>query len=318
MTESIQEDLLVDLTPVEAPDTEAAVPNALYRFWDADGTLLYIGITLKPSSRWKHHAKNKPWWHEVAVITVEAFPNREAVEEAEREAIRIQRPKYNVVHNGGPGPFPAVHDMDSDTASIAADFFRAKANLKDPLGPLRPEQAQWVADMLALQAQTARAKEAQQPLMAWQPHEPSAGHIALSGNEIWICAHESDAWYFRLADQGVRLSSWEPGKPWAKNHANEVRSQHVVILVARFQEQWSLAADLVDAVRDKARSIKVVRPRYGPNAAAHLSTSRLVDLLPLPLPLRWVDDPLAPRFRELPDLRPGRSRLALEPEQVDG
>jgi hypothetical protein len=75
--------------------------HALYRFYDSTGRLLYVGITLDPGSRWKNHAKTKPWWTDVAQVTVELHPDRAAVLEAERAAIIAEQPVHNVVHNRG-------------------------------------------------------------------------------------------------------------------------------------------------------------------------------------------------------------------------
>lgn len=77
----------------------AAQAHALYRFYGQDGTLLYVGMTMDPGRRWKEHAADKSWWHEVADITVEQFATRDEVLEAERWAIIRGRPKYNVAHN---------------------------------------------------------------------------------------------------------------------------------------------------------------------------------------------------------------------------
>jgi len=74
--------------------------HCLYRFFDVEGELLYVGITMNPSSRWKAHGRDKAWWTEVAHIAIEVHPDREAVLEAEQEAIAAEAPKYNVVHNG--------------------------------------------------------------------------------------------------------------------------------------------------------------------------------------------------------------------------
>ncbi len=74
-------------------------PHALYRFWGSSGTLLYIGLTLNPASRWANHIRDKPWWLEVHSITIEHFPDRQSVVDAEKAAIRAERPRYNVVHN---------------------------------------------------------------------------------------------------------------------------------------------------------------------------------------------------------------------------
>lgn len=89
--------------------------HALYRFYDTDGNLLYVGITLNPAHRWKQHAHDKPWWHQIATISVQTYPNREAVLEAERAAIIAERPRHNIVHNRGtatdPRPVPQLDRM---------------------------------------------------------------------------------------------------------------------------------------------------------------------------------------------------------------
>jgi predicted GIY-YIG superfamily endonuclease len=76
-------------------------PHALYRFYNAAGELLYIGITGNLGQRWDQHNAGKPWWAEVASSTVEHFDSRTAVLAAEKAAIAAERPKYNVVHNNG-------------------------------------------------------------------------------------------------------------------------------------------------------------------------------------------------------------------------
>lgn len=73
--------------------------HALYRFHATDGTLLYVGITADPGTRWRAHAHDKPWWQHVTNITVELHPTREAVLEAERAAIIAEKPRHNVIHN---------------------------------------------------------------------------------------------------------------------------------------------------------------------------------------------------------------------------
>lgn len=74
-------------------------PNALYRFFDAENELLYVGITCNPSARIKAHKSDKEWWADVASMTMEHFDTREELEEAERNAIRIERPRFNIIHN---------------------------------------------------------------------------------------------------------------------------------------------------------------------------------------------------------------------------
>lgn len=73
--------------------------HALYRFYDADGVLLYIGITASVPTRLTRHRDNKPWWTHVTRIDIEHHPDRDTVLAAEKAAIKAERPRWNVVHN---------------------------------------------------------------------------------------------------------------------------------------------------------------------------------------------------------------------------
>ena len=81
------------------PDDLADRPQALYRFWDASGVLLYVGISVNPTGRFDQHRGDKSWWHEIASITIQAYPDRPTVEAAEKAAIIAETPLYNIVHN---------------------------------------------------------------------------------------------------------------------------------------------------------------------------------------------------------------------------
>jgi predicted GIY-YIG superfamily endonuclease len=72
--------------------------TALYRLYDADDQLLYIGIAKDPEARWASHAtttRSSKWWHLVARKTVEWLPSREAADAAETRAIAAENPYYN-------------------------------------------------------------------------------------------------------------------------------------------------------------------------------------------------------------------------------
>jgi len=73
--------------------------HALYRFFNHDGQLLYVGITLNLGSRLTKHRDDKPWWAEVARVMVAQFDSREEVLAAEKVAIRTEQPKYNIQYN---------------------------------------------------------------------------------------------------------------------------------------------------------------------------------------------------------------------------
>lgn len=78
--------------------------QSLYRFFDGDGNLLYIGITNCLPRRLGDHERYKSWFSDVASVSVETFPNRESVLAAEKAAIRAESPMHNVVHSTKMGP----------------------------------------------------------------------------------------------------------------------------------------------------------------------------------------------------------------------
>lgn len=69
----------------------------LYRFFNEDGEVIYIGSSTRTViHRMNEHRYERPWWDEVATITVEKVPFRR-LRSAEMEAIDAEQPKYNVL-----------------------------------------------------------------------------------------------------------------------------------------------------------------------------------------------------------------------------
>lgn len=71
-------------------------PTAVYRFYDEDGVLLYVGIANGPSGRFDQHAKTKAWWLDVRTREITWYEDRRAAEVEEDRAIIVEQPKYNV------------------------------------------------------------------------------------------------------------------------------------------------------------------------------------------------------------------------------
>lgn len=74
---------------------------ALYRHFDANGVLLYIGISDTPVSRGKDHAKYSRWVQYAARIEAVWLDSREEAERAERDAIVREKPIFNIEHATG-------------------------------------------------------------------------------------------------------------------------------------------------------------------------------------------------------------------------
>lgn len=72
--------------------------HVLYRLFDADGALLYIGRTSDIDARFPRHAAEQPWWHEVAACSIEFLPSQQELVAAEADAIRDERPRHNKVY----------------------------------------------------------------------------------------------------------------------------------------------------------------------------------------------------------------------------
>lgn len=75
--------------------------TALYRLYDTNGKLLYIGITRNLNTRWYTHAREKDWWPKVVRKEVEWFETREEADRAERAEVLRWRPKFNRTYNPG-------------------------------------------------------------------------------------------------------------------------------------------------------------------------------------------------------------------------
>ncbi|OPC84154.1 hypothetical protein B4N89_27395 [Embleya scabrispora] len=83
----------------------------MYRLYDAKGALLYVGIGINPYARLTVHARQKPWWPQVASGSVVWFDNRPSALAAELRAIRVERSRHNVI--GSPwAPRPRTLDRD--------------------------------------------------------------------------------------------------------------------------------------------------------------------------------------------------------------
>lgn len=85
---------------IKKPKSSVGREHILYRMFDSESRLLYIGITMNIRHRVAAHRSTKEWWTNVAVIKVERLPTRAAALEAERNAIALEKPAHNVSLNG--------------------------------------------------------------------------------------------------------------------------------------------------------------------------------------------------------------------------
>lgn len=102
--------------------------HVLYRFFNVDGELLYIGITRNPSSRFKSHQHEKSWFSEVTSSTMEHFTSWQELMDAELSAIRRESPKYNIAGTWQPQPPPKSEIRLRQARAQAQSVFGRDAN----------------------------------------------------------------------------------------------------------------------------------------------------------------------------------------------
>lgn len=93
--------------------------TALYRFFAADDTLLYVGIAYDVEARTRSHRRTAVWFDQQTRRTVQWFDRRLDALRAEVEAICAECPRHNKRHAGRAAP-PAHDDEASDSPEVQA------------------------------------------------------------------------------------------------------------------------------------------------------------------------------------------------------
>lgn len=94
--------------------TSPDVPTQLYRHYDANGSLLYVGISLSTVHRLGQHAYHSDWFKTISRVSIETFPTREAALLAERKAITEEGPLHNK-HHTRPQELPELGRPSEDS-----------------------------------------------------------------------------------------------------------------------------------------------------------------------------------------------------------
>jgi len=68
----------------------------LYRSFGSDSQLLYIGVSSNLRERLRRHRQRAAWWPAAELIRLEPFAMEYLALDAERAAIRAERPQFNV------------------------------------------------------------------------------------------------------------------------------------------------------------------------------------------------------------------------------
>lgn len=107
--------------------------TTLYRFFDAQDDLLYVGISMNFASRIRSHKSERDWFTQIASITLEHYETREAAVEAEKQAITQECPRHNVAHNQARAQTLSVDAFRTDY-DCAPIFANALMQVSDAIG----------------------------------------------------------------------------------------------------------------------------------------------------------------------------------------
>jgi len=94
------------------------LPYSLYRHFDQDGILLYVGISISLIGRIINHRGNSFWFDDVATVTIERFATKREVLDAEKLAIIKESPKHNIKHSLEKGKTSRRKESDDFLKSI--------------------------------------------------------------------------------------------------------------------------------------------------------------------------------------------------------
>lgn len=103
----------------------------LYRHFDAEGVLLYVGRSISAVARLGAHKREAGWWDDIATVTIEKVPQH-AIRNAELVAIRDENPIHNIQRTppmGAQFTDPAtddrrVDDLETITIIKAARYLK--------------------------------------------------------------------------------------------------------------------------------------------------------------------------------------------------
>lgn len=68
----------------------------LYRHFDSNNNLLYVGISLSSLNRLGQHRDHSHWFNEISKVTIQRFATRKEALAAERQAVVSENPKCNI------------------------------------------------------------------------------------------------------------------------------------------------------------------------------------------------------------------------------
>lgn len=148
--------------------------TAVYRLYSAEDVLLYVGVAKRFGTRWEQHARVQPWWHHVDHQTVHWLPSREDALLAEKIAMDIEQPVYNIA--GSPWRGGVKDDGTGFYVAPKPPPKKRTGPRGNPRHAFRFEPGLWRAFNEAIRRDPhgRNAAEVIRDLVAWYSREPKA------------------------------------------------------------------------------------------------------------------------------------------------
>ncbi len=100
----------------------------LYRHFDKDGRLLYVGISYCTPERLAGHRGASDWFDEIVRIEIERYPSRAEAHKAEIEAIKNEKPIHNLWTDARRGSNARRPEVEAQRQVVIAEA--AEKNIK--------------------------------------------------------------------------------------------------------------------------------------------------------------------------------------------
>jgi predicted GIY-YIG superfamily endonuclease len=266
----------------------------LYRLYDKDSRLLYVGISKSALARYAQHAAEKSWIGEVARVHVETYLcTRQEILARELRVIQEERPAYNIA--GLPGQKKprvlaktaqplANAKFNATVAVLVAEYLReAEKELRTALGGTSQEFANLVA---AARPLLAVLRDRDLGTLTCRDLDAVRTYIAKSGNvyrqqvnalmrdvvEVfrWGCAHGlicGSVWGTLSA-----FSHWRPGKGDCPEQVPSVKQKHLWELESQLQRRVAASEQCVGSAVDPV--VQAIHQTHVASLVAKLRAAR--------------------------------------------
>jgi hypothetical protein len=117
-------------TPSDLNEETSDDSCQVYRHFDKNGRLLYVGVSLSAVCRLAQHKTASPWFLKIHRVEIETHLTRRAALDAEREVIANEKPLHNIKL---PAPKPPPSHTRSPRVQDSLDDLLVRTTTFDPV-----------------------------------------------------------------------------------------------------------------------------------------------------------------------------------------